>query len=536
MVHIQVIVLFVVLVLHDAVQSAVGHPESTRAALPGWAVWAGSLVPMAALALLTWLVVTVYAREVDRRGSARALLSADRVLGVSRWLAVVLHAVSVLVVGLLDQVRYVIGDVVAVDEFVTILPPLLVYAAGWWGYYPIERALRDRVMVRALDECQPLFDMPTRRQFLVLNLRHQVLLSLAPIAMIAVWSESAEWLLGWLAAHRTSPGVMGRVGGFIDRHGLVGPVYTVLQLAGVALVFTLSPLVLRRVWDTVRLSPGPLRTRLSAICESSGVGVRDLLVWRTYGTMINGAVIGLAAPLRYILLTDALLAHLSSRQVEAVMAHEVGHARHRHLPWLVLAMMLGIMGATVIVSLGAWAVLEVFVMAGRPQVKQVLDGSIALQGGLTLAALGLGLVWFGFVSRRFEWQADAFAVKQLSRTPPASDEAGPTLWDAAREGAASATRPLPTTEQPAMPARVSPEAVAAMVGALGSVAELNHLPPDKPSWRHGSIAHRQHRLRLIIGEPIENLSIDRKVRWLKRGVAVGLAAMIALAVWSQWWG
>lgn len=534
MVHIQIIVLFVVLVLHDAVQSAIGHTETTRGALPGWAVWAGSLIPMAALALLTWLVVAVYARDVDRRGSVRAVLSADRVLGVSRWLAVVLHAVSVLVVGLLDQIRLVIGDVVAIDEFLAILPPLIVYAAGWWGYYPIERALRDRVMVRALDEGTPLFDMPTQWQFLILNLRHQVLLSLAPIAMIAVWSESAEWLLAWLAAHKTSEGWVGRIGGFIDRHGLVGPIYTLLQLAGVALVFTFSPLVLRRVWDTVRLSPGPLRSRLSAICESAGVGVRDLLVWRTYGTMINGAVIGLAAPLRYILLTDALLAHLSSRQVEAVMAHEVGHARHRHLPWLVLAMMLGIMGATVVVSLGAWLLMEVLVMAGRPGVKRILDGSIALQGGLTLAALGLGLMWFGFVSRRFEWQADAFAVKQLTRTPPVTEESGPTLWDAAKEGVA----PTSTTmlEAAAAPSRVSPEAVAAMVGALGSVAELNHLPPDKPSWRHGSISHRQHRLRLIIGEPLESLSIDRKVRWLKRGVALGLCAMIGLAVWSQWWG
>src|SRR5690606_31987071 len=66
------------------------------------------------------------------------------------------------------------------------------------------------------------------------------------------------------------------------------------------------------------------------------VRFREVLLWRTFGGMVNAAVMGMLAPLRYILLSDALLEHLPAEQVEAVMAHEVAHIRKRHLVWLLV--------------------------------------------------------------------------------------------------------------------------------------------------------------------------------------------------------
>lgn len=534
MAHLQIIVLFVVLVLHDALRASFSQTMDAPS-LPGWAVWLASLGPMVVLAALTALVVSISAREVDRRGSMRAANAADRMLAISRWLALFLHASAVLVMGLLEQVRSLVGNVIALDEFITIVPPLGVFLAGWWAYYPVERAFRERVTLRLLDEGQPVFDLPTRGQFVLLNFRHQVLLSLVPIAMISIWSESAERILRWVGSQTHLPGRAGQVARWVADHQLLGPVSTIVQLLGVAAVFALSPLVLRRVWDTVRLSPGPLRSRLAAICDRAGVKVRDVLIWQTYGTMLNGAVIGLTGSLRYILLTDALLANLSARQVEAVMAHEVGHARHRHMPWLVLAMLVGIAGATVLVSVAGWAGLQLLAGAGEHRLAHMLDQSLLMQAGLAISALGLGLVWFGFVSRRFEWQADAFAVKQLTYTPPASTlgtPPEPTLWDAA-SATERIAQPADTLLEPRrVPDRASPEAVAAMVGALGSVAQLNHMEAGRPSWRHGSISNRQHRLKLIIGEPLDQLSIDRHVRWLKRFIALALVGILTMSLTS----
>ncbi len=522
MLHVQIILLFMAVVLHDAWWGAsigsAGRASSRHAFAGGWEVLA-AVGPMLVLAATTWLVLGNLSRDVERRGSWRAAVRSERVVSGSRWLAVLLHACNILVIGLLDVVRGGVGDLVALDELLVILLPLVVFATGWWAYYPIDRTLREAAMLRMLDQGRPVFPSPTRRQYVVMNFRHQVLLSLVPIALMAVWGEAVERGLRWAASARSIPASLSSR---LSDPETLGLVYTALQIVGIAAVFTLSPLLLRRIWDTVRLGPGPLRARLAAICGGAGVRVRDLLVWRTHGSMINGAVIGLIAPLRYILLTDALLEHLPSRQIEAVMAHEVGHARHRHLPWLAVSMLLGMVGAAVVLSLAVAGLAELAELGGRP-LPAVLFSTGLVDSTVALGTVVLGLVWFGFVSRRFEWQADAFAVQQLSLTPPAADE-GPTLWDV-----------QPPTGHPAgRAATVTPEAVSAMTGALDAVAELNHISRQSRSWRHGSIAYRQRRLRAIVGEPVDQLGIDRRVRWLKRGLALALATLIAALAWSRW--
>jgi Zn-dependent protease with chaperone function len=112
--------------------------------------------------------------------------------------------------------------------------------------------------------------------------------------------------------------------------------------------------------------------------------------------------------------------------------------------------------------------------------------------------LVLGLLLFGYASRRFERQADTYAVQLLSRG----------------EGATAATRP----------------AVEAMIGALGSVALLNHVPPARPSWRHGSIAWRQDYLRAITGERLDAMPIDAFAAVLRWGALAVVAAGALLGI------
>jgi STE24 endopeptidase len=201
-------------------------------------------------------------------------------------------------------------------------------------------------------------------------------------------------------------------------------------------------------------------------------------------------VMGIAGPLRYVLLTDALLESLSGEQVEAVMAHELGHIRRRHMAWLGVSGLAAILLASAGVGWAAWVL-------PWPALR-----SEAAQSVLFLAGLPLAILWIGFVSRRFEWQADAFAVQHLS---------------GARPGAGAVA--------------VSPDAVVAMSGALEMVARLNHIPRHRFSFRHGSIAARQRRLRGLLGRAADRLPIDRQARVLK--VVSGLAFVGAvLLVWQ----
>ena len=124
---------------------------------------------------------------------------------------------------------------------------------------------------------------------------------------------------------------------------------------------------------------------------------------------------------------------------------------------------------------------------------------IAVGVGVLAFVLGAGLLAFGWVSRRFEWQADAFAAQQLADAPTVPGENSD---------------------------RVTPDAVAAMAGALEAVARLNHIPMLKFSFRHGSIATRIERLTGLVGRPIRALPIDRQVAAIK--VVAGLLFALVL--------
>ncbi|MFC8449887.1 M48 family metalloprotease [Kitasatospora sp. NPDC057223] len=98
----------------------------------------------------------------------------------------------------------------------------------------------------------------------------------------------------------------------------------------VALSF-LYPLVVEPVFNRFTPMPaGPLRSALLALAERDGVAVRDVLVAdasrRT--TALNAYVSGLGAT-RRIVAYDTLLSTAEPREVELVVAHELGHVRNR---------------------------------------------------------------------------------------------------------------------------------------------------------------------------------------------------------------
>lgn len=104
-----------------------------------------------------------------------------------------------------------------------------------------------------------------------------------------------------------------------------------------AVTFLLSfvaPLVFEPLFSTFTpMEPGPLRDALLALAARDGVRVRDVLVAdasrRT--TALNAYVSGYGRT-RRIVAYDTLLGTASAREVELVVAHELGHVVHRDVP------------------------------------------------------------------------------------------------------------------------------------------------------------------------------------------------------------
>ena len=175
-------------------------------------------------------------------------------------------------------------------------------------------------------------------------------------------------------------------------------------------LYCLMPFVMRWLWKLEPLPEGELRDRLMEFSRRENFRARELLVWPTGGNVINAAVIGLTARFRYVLMTDALIERLSIDEVEAVFAHEVGHAKHNHL----LKFFLFILGHMVLMGL-IW-------ISFQAELATILGSSIFR---IMLFMIGGILLWFGvlmgFISRRFEQQADVFGALATGRAHGVTD-------------------------------------------------------------------------------------------------------------------
>jgi Zn-dependent protease with chaperone function len=449
-----------------------------------WAVPAGWIIAWmwltpASLLLLAWLGIRVCEARLRRGRMPGPLVAADRIMRAARWFIAVNQVACVLLVDGLAAVRAMTGDLILIDELITLLPALLALGATWWIYFPIENRLVQATLIRRLDEGKPIYPIQSRGQYLLLQVRMHMLLVLAPVLVIAGISEVIDSV--WV---RWDFGPAGA------REAL-----TIIAAAG---VFLFAPLLARLVLDVQRLPGGELRESLEEVCRRHGVRVRDLLLWRTNGSMINAAVMGVVARLRYVLITDALLEMLRRDQVCAVMAHEVGHVRRHHMVWLIICLMACLLLATHLVS---WPLHMGAVQGFWPD---------AWNEPLAIAAavlqLLLALMVFGWVCRRFERQADTFAVQHLSTAEGAHGHQA-----------------------------ITPQAVHSLRSALGAISFLNTVDPSRHSWRHGSIRWRQRYLDSLVGLPVRQLPIDRMIRRLKWASALIIALGAAYQVWAHRW-
>src|SRR5919204_222642 len=171
-----------------------------------------------------------------------------------------------------------------------------------------------------------------------------------------------------------------------------------------------APIVLEPLFNRFApLRDEELADRLRALARRAGVPVRDVLVAdasrRT--RKVNAYVSGLGAT-RRVVLFDTLLPETEPRQVELVVAHELGHRRARHV---VKGTVVGMLGAVVVVVV-LWALVA--------DLGDLRNAPLVL---LVASALELvGLPAAAAVSRRWEREADRFSL-DVTRDPEAFETA-----------------------------------------------------------------------------------------------------------------
>ena len=435
--------------------------------------------------------------RVARQGRATPLVRRAFSLGVraSDLLSVLIFGV---IIHELDWPRVVragfkLGDPPLLDDALILLPFLLAQFAGWWGVYEAERVIR------------PVFGSVGLRRHIWLKAR----MSLGIVLPVA-----AFYGLGTDLIHRAWPSTIG------------SPWEQPVSLAAMGLlVLTLAPLFVRIAWPTRTLPAGPLRERLERVAMRFGFRCTDILVWDTNQLIVNAAVTGSLPWFRYVLLTDAMVENLAPHEIAAVFGHEVGHIAHRHLAYFGFFLVASL-GALAMATDGASVAIGRFLptsltlpfwLSGESTTAQVLQGLVfVIFGG------GYFLGVFGFISRRFERQADIYGCRVVSC---GSDDCPPHADLDGRSGSASG---CPTMS-------LCPVGIRIFINSLANVAIENGMRPEARSWRHGSIAHRIAFLETLIGHPEAERDFQSRIKKLRRGLAlVLLLAFVAVAAATRY--
>jgi Zn-dependent protease with chaperone function len=264
-----------------------------------------------------------------------------------------------------------------VDELAILLPVIAPLLLVWAVLYRLDRAAQVAACAARTIAPPP----PSLINYLWSQVRHQlILVVLPPLVVVGLFEVVASLPVG---------------GAEIDTVW-----WFVFPLVGMMVV--LMPAAVRRVWQTAPLVASPLRQRLDDVCRDRRCQVRDILIWHTGGTMANAAVVGMSRWLRYMLLTDVLVSHLSDDQLAAVARHELAHLRRWHLPLRLAALLLPVAWWLAIKQLwpGVETALETFVVSlGVPSV-------LAANFGIPLALLAYAFIIVGAYSRLLEHDAD----------------------------------------------------------------------------------------------------------------------------------
>ena len=233
------------------------------------------------------------------------------------------------------------------------------------------------------------------------------------------------------------------------------------------------PELIRYWWGCHPFASSERIRDLKEFLQEKGLQYRDILRWPIFeGRLMTAGIMGIVPRYRYILITDKLMGILSQEELKAVAAHEMGHAKHRHLLYYIV-FILGYM----ILSFGLFDIF-VYFFAAQPFIVELAGRAEESSRSLFQLLVSLPIilsifVYFryviGFFMRNFERQADLHSAL-IMETP----------------------RPV--------------------ISSLEKIALLSGKSRALPSWHHFSIKERVDYLWRFLSEPGLARRHDRFVR------------------------
>lgn len=196
----------------------------------------------------------------------------------------------------------------------------------------------------------------------------------------------------------------------------------ILLLLFFLLLAVIFPVLIKNLWNCQTMPDGPARAHMEEFCRQQNFRYTDIMLWPLYeGKMLTAGVMGLSKRYRYLLITPALLEALTPYEIEAVLAHEIGHIKKYHLQLYLLLFM----GFGLVASLIASPLLYLLL---NSNIFYLIINAIRIDPEAALTFWGVAPMFvimvvyfryvFGFFMRNFERQADTQVFKALGDSTP----------------------------------------------------------------------------------------------------------------------
>jgi Zn-dependent protease with chaperone function len=260
-------------------------------------------------------------------------------------------------------------------------------------------------------------------------------------------------------------------------------IYFLFFLVAVAVI---GPALIQKFWRCKPIENGYHRSRIESLCRRAGLAYANILYWPIFGgKMITAGVMGLIKKFRYILVTRSLLNLLEPEEIDAVIAHEIGHIKKKHLLFY-LAFFVGYM----LLSYVTFDLIIFAIIYAEPVYWFIhttgFNQTTVVSGIFSIVIICMFLIYFrfifGFFMRNFERQADIYVY---------------ALFESAK--------PLITT--------------------LEKIAATSGQSADRPNWHHFSIKERIDYLRKCESNSAWITQHERKV---KKSIGVYLVSLLLL--------
>ncbi len=266
-------------------------------------------------------------------------------------------------------------------------------------------------------------------------------------------------------------------------HGEI--LYFLIFLFAVAIF---GPVIIQKFWGCRPLEEGYARNRIETLCKKAGLSFADILCWPIFGgKMVTAGVMGLIKNFRYILVTDALIELLEPHEMDAVIAHEIGHVKKKHLFFYLLFFM-----GYLLISFAAFDAIIYFIIYFEP-LYRLFDNAGFQQPTMASALFSLFIITiflvyfryiFGYFMRNFERQADTYVFSITQSAQP-------------------------------------------LISTLKKIALISGQPMDKPNWHHFSIKERIN----YLSKCEENREwVHLQDKKLKKGIVFYLIGILMVGV------